>query len=332
MAKRCNFYSECHQFANTEISYSKLPLCTDHFIQYLENSVWKTIQKHNLIEINSKERLLVAVSGGKDSQALISILSHLLHKRIPMDAVYIELGIHPNDYSLISQKNAKKICDLHDIPLHILNINEMFGFSLDDIHGLIKAEEKQSSDQETIRQECSYCGLIKRYLLNKFAVDNQYTKVATGHNLTDEAATCFHNFLNMNLPLLARTSPLLDTDNPGFVPRIKPLYNIPEQDIMLYTYFLNLPHATVECPYSQDTPTTFYRDLVNKIDDYQNGASFFFMRQFQSQLQPLLKEKTSFAETDLNLCEICKMPTLKPVCPFCRTVEQVKEDLKNLKT
>src|SRR3990170_1520949 len=55
----------------------------------------------------------------------------------------------------------------------------------------------------TRRPTCSACGLSKRYLMNKAALEQGFPVVATGHNLDDEAATLFGSILHWQTEPLA---------------------------------------------------------------------------------------------------------------------------------
>nr|MDO8043188.1 ATP-binding protein [Candidatus Baldrarchaeota archaeon] len=93
--KFCRF---CSKFAATTIRYSGLPLCKKHFVEYLEKRVFKTVKKYRMIQ--EGERILLGVSGGKDSIALLHILKGL-QKELKFEIIplFIDLGIQLNKYS-----------------------------------------------------------------------------------------------------------------------------------------------------------------------------------------------------------------------------------------
>src|SRR6056297_2238251 len=100
MAVRCKFFDECKGYAISIVPFSKMPLCKYHFLKYIKDRVWKTINNYDLIDFNDEnEKILVALSGGKDSQTLLHILNRALEKKVKMEALYIDIGIKPRNYS-----------------------------------------------------------------------------------------------------------------------------------------------------------------------------------------------------------------------------------------
>ena len=71
----CQFSENCPNPATIQSSYYPNGICKKHFIQNIEERAIETIKNHNLIDfINPSEKILVAISGGKDSQTLLTIL------------------------------------------------------------------------------------------------------------------------------------------------------------------------------------------------------------------------------------------------------------------
>src|SRR6266576_2998083 len=75
--------------------------------------------------------------------------------------------------------------------------------------------------QVTRRPPCSGCGLSKRYLMNRAALEHGMAVVATGHNLDDEAATLFGSVMHWRTEALPRQSPALASTHPKLVRRVK---------------------------------------------------------------------------------------------------------------
>src|SRR5207244_12883861 len=85
----------------------------------------------------------------------------------------------------------------------------------------------------TRRVPCSACGLSKRHLFNKAALDGGYDVVATGHNLDDEAAVLFGNVLRWSTEYLGRQRPVLPA-TAGFARKVKPLIRLGERETAAY--------------------------------------------------------------------------------------------------
>ena len=136
---KCKFYRECQSQAVTQMQHTNMPLCKTHFLRYMESRVLKTIETYKLINFQDpNEKVLVAVSGGKDSQTLLTILNQVLKNKVPLEALYIEIGISPDLYSHDSEIVAKQLCDDLGVPFHVLNVQDRVGYDMDKIHQLGK--------------------------------------------------------------------------------------------------------------------------------------------------------------------------------------------------
>jgi tRNA-5-methyluridine54 2-sulfurtransferase len=321
MVKNCKFYQQCKSKAVTVVPHSKMFLCKSHFIKYIEDRVLKTIEENSLIDFNDNEKILVAISGGKDSDALITILKKIFKNRVRMEALYIEVGIKPRDYSSDSQKVAAELCKELDIPFNVVDIKPKYGYDIDLIHQLGKRmpTSRRKGKRQHFRGDCSYCGLIKRYEINYYAYEHGFTKVVTGHNLTDEATTLMSNFFNADIELLSRGGPKTITDMEGLVTRIKPLYYIYEQEIILYAYYANVKHLSTECEYATDSPMIKLKKSLDNIEEFKRGNMMNFVRGFQKDLRMMLFEAMPEYKKSENKCNECSMPTYIEKCAFCKT-------------
>ncbi len=322
MISQCKFYKDCKNTAVAIIPHSKLPLCKSHFKSYIEDRVLKTIKNFKLIDFsNPHEKILVGLSGGKDSQTLLTILNRILKDKVHLEALYIEVGITPKNYSKDSGIIARKLCEDLDIPFNILNIKEIVGFDIDDIHNLGKKMKRgrRRSKKGRFRGECSYCGLIKRYFLNKFAFDNQFTKMATGHNLTDEATQLISNFFNVDMELMSRAGPITMTDVVGLIPRIKPLFYIYEQELIMYSYYANVKHLGTQCKYAEDSPMMKIKASLLEIEGFRRGNMMNLVNSFQKKLKGILFDTIPDSKKIENQCNECGMGTYLEKCSFCKT-------------
>jgi tRNA(Ile)-lysidine synthase TilS/MesJ len=159
--------------------------CASCFVRHFQDQVRRAIDKHRMLARG--ERVLVAVSGGKDSLALWDVLLDLGYD---VDGVYLALGI--GEYSASSQRFAQDYAERRGAKLHVVDIPAEHGFAIPD------------AARASNRVPCSACGLSKRHLLNRAAVDGGYDVVATGHNLDDEAAVLLGNVLQWHVDYLAR--------------------------------------------------------------------------------------------------------------------------------
>jgi tRNA(Ile)-lysidine synthase TilS/MesJ len=131
------------------------------------------------------EKILVAVSGGKDSLSLWDILINLGYQ---VDGIYISLGIgEKNGYSDLSRQMCEKFSRERNQELHIIDVKGEYGESIPQIAQRTRRGKNKA---------CSVCGLTKRHLMNQVSRNYNYDVLVTGHNLDDEAAVLFGNTLH----------------------------------------------------------------------------------------------------------------------------------------
>lgn len=199
MPMKCKF---CERPAFIKLHYPKMYLCEEHFTEYFERKVKRTIERYKMLKPD--EKVLVVVSGGKDSAVTAHVLKKLGYN---IECLHINLGI--GEYSEKGERYAREQCEKIGAPLHIVRLKELLGYGIGEVR--------------TRRPTCSYCGLTKRYIFNKFAYDNGFDAVATGHNLDDEASFIFNNIMNWNTQYLAKQGPVTPSQfNGKLVKKVKP--------------------------------------------------------------------------------------------------------------
>ena len=127
------------------------------------------------------------------------------------------------------------------------------------------------------RVPCSACGLSKRHLFDKAAIDGDYDAVATGHNLDDEAAVLFGNVLHWHTDYLGRQHPLLPARN-GFPKKVKPLVRLGEREMAAYCLLRGIDYIVEECPMADGNRHLRYKAVLNELERTTPGAKadFFF--------------------------------------------------------
>lgn len=254
------------------------------------------------------DHLAVAVSGGKDSLALLYILAKLKKNRPKtiLSAVTVDEGIV--GYRNEALDIASALCRKLEVPHHVLSFKELYGFSLDEI--VIKAQ-KNGKNQLTA---CSYCGVLRRRAINIGARQIKATKVATGHTLDDEAQTVMMNILRGDIARLAKEKPLSDEVHPLFVQKIKPLCEILERESALYAYTKKLGFQDTPCPYASEALRNDIRGMLNRMDQKHAGTKFTVFRAMEK-LRPAV-EKT-VKRDDFRTCIKCGEPSAGELCKTC---------------
>ncbi|GAA5101625.1 TIGR00269 family protein [Haloechinothrix salitolerans] len=291
----------CGAEAVIELPQHRTAFCADCFLHHCRNQVRRSIDSYHMID--NTERPLVAVSGGKDSLAAWDLLLELGYQA---DGVYLGLGI--GEYSDRSGEYARDFARQRDLTLIEIDLATDAGFTI-----------PQAAAQR--RTPCSACGLSKRHLLNKIALDHGYRVLVTGHNLDDEAAVLFGNVTRWDLRYLARQQPVL-TEQDGFARRVKPLVRLSERDTAAYCVIRGIDYQVEECPLAAGNRHLGYKELLNQMEERTPGAKMDFYNGFQRRMRPLLDSIATKEKGELNPCDQCGSPTTGRLCAFCRLTEQ----------
>jgi len=283
---------------------SPIKLCEKCFFRYIERKVKKTIRKYKLIE-NKDKKLGVAVSGGKDSMVLIDLIHKIIAKRKypKLLAVIIDEGVKGcSDYNV---KLVKEYCKKNKIELKVF-----------------KFENKLTTDKIAKKTEnaCQTCAILKRQMLNKIAKKLKVDKIATGHNLDDEAQTILMNQFKRKMDVSARLGPISGiVRSKHFVPRIKPLYFINEDEIRMYIKLKGFKVLKRRCPYSVQSHRDDVRALLDSFEEKHPGTKNSIVNSFL-EILPILKKHYKSSKK-INVCGVCKEPCVGEVCKACEVLE-----------
>ncbi|MDD3233126.1 MAG: tRNA 2-thiocytidine biosynthesis TtcA family protein, partial [Candidatus Methanomethylophilus sp.] len=248
----------CGAEAVTFLRYSGAHLCAQHFAEFVRRRVSKEVRKE--VVLHTGDTLAVAVSGGKDSMVLLSLLNGLFGDRngIRLVAVTIDEGLV--GYRPPSIDIVRRYCADHGIEHRIRAFTEL-GLTMDEVAPLC-------TDGTT---PCSYCGVFRRKLMNDEARQLGAKYLATGHNLDDIAQSVMMDFTRGDIDRLARLGPHTHV-RPGLIPRCFPLRMVPEKETLLYALVEHIPFWDGECPYWQAALRNEYRDLVDNLERRTPGA------------------------------------------------------------
>ena len=276
--------------------------CADHFLQLCRRQVEKAIKDYSMVA--STDRILVAVSGGKDSLALWDLLVDLGYQA---DGLYIGLGI--GEYSDESLGYTQRFADERGLKLQVISLREDLGYDV------------PTAAAATRRVPCSACGLSKRHLFDRAALEGGYDAVATGHNLDDEAAVLFGNTLRWEVEYLARQLPVLPARE-GFPKKVKPLVRLTEREMAAWCVVRGIDYIVEECPMAVGNRHLGYKNALNAIEAQSPGSKASFYLNFLERMAPLLVGQSGGGEGELSACSRCGSPTPTEVCSFCLLVEK----------
>lgn len=302
---------KCGGKASVNMRQHKLALCTDHFIEWLPEQTGRFIKKYEMF--THHERILVAVSGGKDSLGLWDILDRLGYLA---DGLYLGLGINGGiGYSHESQRMAEKFANGRGLKLHIVDIEKEYGLPIPVL---------SERSHRGYGKPCAVCGLVKRHEMNRIARDLGYDVLATGHNLDDEAAVLFGNTLSWSADFLLRQGPVLPSAR-GLARKVKPLCRFYEREMTAYCLARGIEYIYEECPFAEGSQSIYYKELLNKLETDRPGAKLtFYLRFLEARSSGELFVERPGAQVHLHPCTKCGQPTSAPgFCSFCRMIDKV---------
>jgi tRNA-5-methyluridine54 2-sulfurtransferase len=283
-----------------EIRRHHAAFCTDHFFTMFRTQVEKAIRRFRMIEPD--DRVMVAVSGGKDSLALWDVLLDLGYD---VTGLYLGLGI--GGYSDRSHEIASAFAVERDARLLTVDLARDHGYDI------------PTAGRRGSRSTCAVCGLSKRYVFNRAALDGGFDVVATGHNLDDEAATLLGNTLRWQTDAIARQSPALPPRD-GMVRKVKPLYRLSELETAAYAFLRGIDYVVEECPLVAGNTQLRYKEAMNAVEQTSPGTKAQFFLGYLERGMPLFRSED---RAQLRPCEECGQPTTGRFCAFCRARAQI---------
>ena len=288
----------CREPAVVEVRRHNAGFCAECFVRHCREQVRRTVEDFDMLA--GGERVLVAVSGGKDSIALWDILLDLGYH---VDGLYLGLGI--GEYSQESAGYARAFARSRECTLVEVDLPADLGFDI------------PTGARAAGRVPCSACGLSKRHLFNQAAVEGGYDALATGHNLDDEAAVLFGNVLRWSTEYLGRQLPVLPAAN-GFVRKVKPLVRLGERETAAYCVLRGIDYIVEECPMAEGNKHLGYKSALNAIEAESPGSKAAFYFGFLDRASSHFRPTAAAEQDELGRCSECGAATVGDVCAFCR--------------
>lgn len=287
--------------------YSGERLCKKCFCKSIEKKVQTTISEYEMFKPD--DVIIVGLSGGKDSTTLLHVLAKIERHfaRARLYAVTIDEGIR--GYRNEALKMAMKNCKQLNVEHKVTSFKEIYGYKLDEIVALISKRGKSGLTP------CSYCGVLRRRALNIAAREARADKLATAHNLDDEAQTTILNIIHGDALRIARVKPVLTERHPKLIQRVKPLCEIPEREIALYTYMKKIKFQSIPCPYAHEALRNDVRIMLNRMEEKHPGTKFTIFRSIEK-IRPALE--TTVKKVKMRECRICGEATVNEICQPCR--------------
>lgn len=286
----------CGEIAQVALPSHHTGFCAPCFETYFLKQVERGIHDHK--QFTTDDRVLLAVSGGKDSLGLLLALTELGYS---ITALHIDLGIPVS--SECARATVEAFCQKHGIKYHILETASK-GLPIP----LVK--------KHINRPICSVCGKIKRHWFNRFAYENGFNVLATGHNLDDEVARLFANTLRWDRAYLSGQGPVKPAEG-KFVKKVKPLCRLTEYETAVWCFLKGIEHVLAACPYSGGASFTGHKKLLASLEENSPGMKMQFYGHFLERGKPAF-EAIQESAPPLNECSHCGFPSSQEMCGVCR--------------
>lgn len=300
---KCN---KCENISVYSRKYSGENLCSKCFSNSILRKTAKTISKYKMIK--NDELVAVAVSGGKDSLALLEIMKKMSENHnFRIKAITIDEGIP--GYRNEALEIVKNFCKGLQVEFKIYSYLELFEMSLDKALDL-RENEKTSS--------CSICGVLRRRAMEYAAKDIGASVIATGHNLDDTLQTFLINMLSGDTSKVG----WMDPDTSGnSLRKIKPFCEIYESEIVFYAFTNQIPFQSEPCPHMNEGIRTEIREFLNSLENQHSGIK-------NNLYQSIIRVSQVVKDSDQKkkkVCEKCGSNCTGSICSVCNLVLKLKK-------
>ena len=297
----------CQNQAVYSRKYSGEKLCSVCFSNSILRKTAKTISKYKMIQNN--ELVAVAVSGGKDSLALLNIMKEMSNTHnFRIKAITIDEGIP--GYRNEALDIVREFCENLGVELKTYSYKDLFDLTLEKALEL-RENEKTSS--------CSICGTLRRRVMDHAARDIGADVIATGHNLDDTLQTFVINMLSGDTNKIG----WMDPDNSeNTLRKIKPFCEIYESEIVFYSFTNNIPFQSEPCPHMNEGIRTEIREFLNSLENQHHGIKNNLFRSVV-RVSQIVKD-SNYKEK--IVCQVCGNQCTGKICSVCNMVLRLKEN------
>lgn len=285
---------------------SQRHLCERHLCLSVELRVIDSITRHEMVQ--DGDRIAVGLSGGKDSSVLLSILSRVVPEQWDADIVAVTVDEGIAGYREETIQSAVSLAQQLGISHHIVSFQSLFGLTLDSLLGAHPL------------RACTACGILRKKALSDAAREIAATSIATGHNLDDAAQSVLMNYFRGDFERLLRDSS--SREDRGFIRRIKPLHEINEKEITLYSMINGITVLLPECPYATTAFRAEVRTLQAAIEYHYPGAS---RRIIEGQESLNEQAKKTVRPGAVSYCATCGDPCSGTICQACGLLAGLKK-------
>lgn len=300
---------KCGRCENTAVysrKYSGENFCSACFSDSILRKTAKSISKYNMIK--NDDLVCVAVSGGKDSLALLHILEKMSkNHNFILQVVTIDEGIP--GYRNEALEIVNNFCSKINVNHSVYSYKKLFDLTLDEALNLREGEKTSS---------CSICGTLRRRAIDYAAKEIGADVIATGHNLDDNLQSFFINLLSGDTNKIGWMGP--DTSK-NSLRKIKPFCEIYESEIVFYAFTNQIPFQTEPCPHMSEGIRTEIREFLNTLENNHAGVK---NNLFKSSLKisEIVKDSNN---KEKRSCPKCGSECTGKICSVCDLVLKLND-------
>ncbi len=294
--------TRCRSQARFKMPAHNANFCPECFEHYFRTSVLRAMKKFRVAE---SAPMLVAVSGGKDSLALWSVLNDLGY---PTRGIHIDLGIE--DFSETSVACIDAFAAPRGLQWTRYSLRDVVGYSVPEIR------------DRTWRKICSICGFLKRQLLNRLTIGEGFDLIALGHNLDDEAGRMLGNMMRHRTQYFEKQYPYLPSNHPRMASRLKPLYRLESWEIKIYCELKGISYFDVKCPLSHGATSHSFKEALDFLESRMPGTKRDFLFTYLSRRMP------PQSNPGMKECKRCGEPAFDDQCSVCDLLDHLRRDDK----
>ena len=222
--------------------------------QFLHHKLYTRFQKAlaSYSMIADGDKILVGLSGGKDSLCLLEFLAErmrITHPRFSVEAIHIRMS---NVNYETDTTYLKEFCDRNGVPLHVV-------------------ATEFSTPTASKKPVCFLCSWHRRKQMFRFAQDNGFNKIALGHHMDDIIHTAM---LNQYFQGSFATMPAVMQMTKMPITIIRPLCMAHEADIKQYAAYRRYGKQLKSCPYETDTKRNSMRQIFKQIEELNPEARY----------------------------------------------------------
>lgn len=212
-----------------------------HFLKRVQKTVGRAINRYGMIQAG--DRIVVGISGGKDSAVLLETLS-LRRRWIPIHYELIAVHIHVEGITpLIELDSYQELCSQMGIPFHFRTI----------------AIDRNRDPDKSI---CFVCSWHRRKELFLTAKELGCRRLALGHHMDDAIETLF---MNMAFHATISSMPPRLSMFGGELEIIRPLILLTEQEVERYARIRGFPLSKTQCPYGDQSRRDEIKSLIKAL-------------------------------------------------------------------